>query len=75
MLHSHKSREKELKNRVATDVFHKYDCNEIIKDIDKLSTSNKLKIENLYGKYIKNSALQFIDNVDSIFAENFTKGQ
>jgi adenine-specific DNA-methyltransferase len=44
-------------------------------NIGKLSASNKLKIEDLYGKYIKNNDLLFIDNMDNIFAENFTKGQ
>jgi len=34
MLYSPKIREEELKNRVATDFFAKYDCAEIIKDID-----------------------------------------
>jgi len=34
MLYSPKIREEELKNKVATDFFHKYDCDDIIKDID-----------------------------------------
>jgi hypothetical protein len=34
MLYSPKIREEELKNRVADDFFGKYDCNDIIKDID-----------------------------------------
>ena len=34
MLYSPKIREEELKNRVAADFFAKYDCAEIIKDID-----------------------------------------
>jgi len=34
MLYSPKIREEELKNRVADDFFGKYNCNDIIKDID-----------------------------------------
>jgi len=34
MIYSPKIREEELKNRVAADFFAKYDCAEIIKDID-----------------------------------------
>jgi hypothetical protein len=34
MRYSLKIREEELKNKVATDFFHKYDCNDIIKNID-----------------------------------------
>jgi len=34
MRYSPKIREEELKNKVATDFFHKYNCDDIIKDID-----------------------------------------
>jgi len=34
MLYSQKIREEELKNKVAADFFAKYDCTDIIKDID-----------------------------------------
>jgi predicted site-specific integrase-resolvase len=34
MLYSPKIREEELKNKVAADFFAKYDCTDIIKDID-----------------------------------------
>jgi hypothetical protein len=34
MPYSPKIREEELKNKVAADFFHKYDCTGIIKDID-----------------------------------------
>jgi len=42
-------------------------------DLDKLSINNKQKIEDLYGKYIKNNDRRFIDKMDNIFLENFTK--
>jgi len=34
MLYSPKILEEELKNKVATDFFNKYNCDDIIKDID-----------------------------------------
>jgi adenine-specific DNA-methyltransferase len=40
-------------------------------DLNKLSKSKKQKIEDLYGKYIKNNDQRFIDKINSIFVEGF----
>ncbi len=49
MNYSSNIREEELKNKIATDFFGKYDCTEIIKDID---FAVKLKKPSLHDEYL-----------------------
>ena len=42
-------------------------------DLDKLSTSSKQEIEDLYGKFVKNNDQRLIGKIDNIFVENFAK--